>query len=256
MTSATIPPPVASVPVGGVIDWPGPVVPRFWLASFGQSLLRASYSALFSALVKTVNTFTVTLASPGVFTTPAVHGLVIGDPVFLIGGTLPTGLTANTTYYVMTVPTTTTFTLGTTRTINVITGGVTVTTAINTSGSQSGTHNLYYAPYEVADSTHFYLPDYRGRTGIAIDNMGGSDSGTITWDNVLGIRAGEGTHTLIRAETPSFVIAAAGGAAGGAFAFLENLTGASFNVTGGGDGAHNTIQPSIAVTKIIYAGVP
>lgn len=82
--------------------------------------------------VSKVGTFTVTIASPGVFTKVA-HGYAVNDPVVLsTTGALPTGLTAGTVYYVKTVPTADTFTVSATA------GG----TVINTSGSQSGTHSV------------------------------------------------------------------------------------------------------------------
>jgi hypothetical protein len=85
-------------------------------------------------------TTTVTIASPGVFTVNN-HGLNVGDPViFTTTGALPTGLAVNTIYYVTaTSLTTNTFTV--TATLGAV--------AINTSGSQSGTHTVnsgsYYA---------------------------------------------------------------------------------------------------------------
>jgi hypothetical protein len=74
---------------------------------------------------------TVTIASPGVFTLVA-HGYVAGQPVvFSTTGALPTGLTAGTTYYVISAGLTTdNFEVSTTV------GG----SAVNTSGSQSGSH--------------------------------------------------------------------------------------------------------------------
>lgn len=272
-----------STPVGAVFDFPGPVTPALHLDCYGQSVLRASYLALYGALVKPLGVFSVTIASPGVFTRVA-HGLVVGDPVFLeTKGALPTGLAADTTYYVMTRPTADTFTLGTTRTVNTITGVVSVTTAKNTSGTQSGAHSLFYAPYEVADSTHFYVPDYRGMTGIALDNLGGTDAGRIAWSNVLGIRAGEGTHTMLTGEaaqkvvdsdgasnthTHALDVATATGGSAGNYTVPSNLTPSGGQAhTGpdevdhhhhiqGSDAAtgHNTMQPSVAVKKIIYAG--
>ena len=83
----------------------------------------------------TTQTVTVTLASPGVFTTPAVHNYAVGDPVYLTStGSLPTGLISGKTYFVQSTPSTTTFTLAATR------GGA----AIATSGSQSGTHTTHH----------------------------------------------------------------------------------------------------------------
>lgn len=76
-------------------------------------------------------TFTVTIASPGVFTSTA-HGLSAGDTVVLeTDGALPTGLSVDTQYYVISTGLTSdNFRLAATS------GG----SAINTSGSQSGTH--------------------------------------------------------------------------------------------------------------------
>jgi hypothetical protein len=85
-------------------------------------------------------TFTVTIASPGVFTavSPATHGLNIGDRVKLsTTGALPTGLVAGTTYYVIAAGfTTSAFQLSTTA------GGA----AIVTTGTQSGTHTYTEIP--------------------------------------------------------------------------------------------------------------
>lgn len=79
----------------------------------------------------TVGTFTVTVASPGVFSLTS-HGLVAGDIVkFTTTGALPTGLVVGTKYYVIaTGLTSSAFEVSATL------GG----SAINTTGSQSGTH--------------------------------------------------------------------------------------------------------------------
>lgn len=79
---------------------------------------------------KRPTTFTMTIASPSVFTSVA-HGLVVDGPVSLeTTGALPTNFAPDTQYYVKTVPTADTFTLAATK------GGA----AINGTGSQSGTH--------------------------------------------------------------------------------------------------------------------
>jgi hypothetical protein len=76
---------------------------------------------------------TITIASPGVVALTS-HGLSANAPVMLYNGsnTLPTGLAIRTIYYVKTVVNANSFTLSATP------GG----TAINTSGTQSGTHYL------------------------------------------------------------------------------------------------------------------
>lgn len=76
---------------------------------------------------------TVTIASPGVVTF-SNHGFAAGRPIlFRTTGALPTGITAGTTYYVISTGlTTNTFQFATTA------GG----SAVNTSGSQSGVHEV------------------------------------------------------------------------------------------------------------------
>lgn len=80
-----------------------------------------------------IQTFTVTIASPGVVTATA-HGQLNGNRVVLnTTGQLPTGLQVGTVYYVV-GKTTNTFQLAATY------GGA----AINTTGTQSGTHSVAY----------------------------------------------------------------------------------------------------------------
>lgn len=88
-----------------------------------------------SAIGESLGTATITIASPGVVTR-AAHGLANGAKVsFSTTGTLPTGIVADTIYYVIN-KTDDTFQISATS------GGA----AINTSSSQSGTHTLYSDP--------------------------------------------------------------------------------------------------------------
>lgn len=83
-----------------------------------------------------ISNATITVASPGVVTTPINHDLQVNDQVYFgTTGALPTGLAADTAYWVVATPTATTFRVSATR------GGA----AINTSGTQSGTHTVYHA---------------------------------------------------------------------------------------------------------------
>jgi len=82
------------------------------------------------APIVTTATVTVTIASPGVVSWTA-HGLSVGDAVkFTTTGALPTGITADTTYYVQAVVDADSFKISATS------GGA----VINTSGTQSGVH--------------------------------------------------------------------------------------------------------------------
>lgn len=77
--------------------------------------------------------FTVTIASPGVFSKTA-HGFVAGDRLrFTTTGALPTGLTAGTDYYVIAAGLT-----ADAFEVSLTSGGA----AVNTSGSQSGVHSV------------------------------------------------------------------------------------------------------------------
>lgn len=96
---------------------------RFLGSSYGRAIWATSNGGGSS-------TVTVTSASPGVFTKTA-HGLSVGQTVILYtSGALYTPLSEGQLYFVAATPTPDTFTLALTR------GGA----AINTSGSQSGTH--------------------------------------------------------------------------------------------------------------------
>lgn len=103
--------------------------------------IRASYllkDAVFAGAG--VSTFTVTIASPGVFTINN-HGLQNGDTILLTTtGALPTGLAASPSntaniYYIVNA---------TTNTFQV--SGTLNGTAVNTSGTQSGTHTAHHYP--------------------------------------------------------------------------------------------------------------
>jgi hypothetical protein len=90
---------------------------------------------VYSVDVYATSTITVTIATPGVVTWNA-HGLYNGQPIQLTTtGALPTGLAANTTYWV-TNQSTNAFSLSTSL-VNAAAG-----TKIATSGSQSGTHTM------------------------------------------------------------------------------------------------------------------
>jgi len=107
-----------------------------------ESIIYASYTGNDKArniltgvtgLNRTIGNPTISIASPAVFTL-ANHGLLAGESITLTTtGALPTGLTAGTKYYVISTGLTTdTFRVSTT-----LNG-----TAVNTSGTQSGTHTV------------------------------------------------------------------------------------------------------------------
>jgi microcystin-dependent protein len=112
--------------------------------------------------------------------------------------------------------------------------------------------------------TTFNLPDLRGRAVVALDNLGGSSANRIAaaWADSLGGNGGEDTHTLTVAEIPDHThdIAHAAGsntATGGtgnrisfsSFGNHEDTRDGGSNSPG--NGAHNNLQPSLALAYII-----
>jgi microcystin-dependent protein len=186
----------AETPTGVVNPFAGLTTPSGWLLCDGSAVSRTTYATLFSSLSVSKGTFTVTIATPAVFTNTA-HALVTGSQVYLTTtGALPTGLTINTNYFIVSTGANT-FNLATTY------ANATAVTpvVIATSGTQSGTHTLTYAPYGVGSSTTFNLPDLRGRVVAGLDNMGGTDAARLDIANSSGSVTGTQYVTLTAAQS-------------------------------------------------------
>lgn len=125
-----------------------------WTQIFEES---TDSSISHSAINIEKRTATMTIASPAVVTAN-FHGLAAGDAIyFTTSGALPTGVTANTTYYVIS-----TGLAANTFQFSATSGG----SAVNTSGTQSGTHTLYR---RVAN-----LPEYK-EIQFRIESTGGAE---------------------------------------------------------------------------------
>lgn len=260
-------------PAGTVSQYAGIAAPEGWLLAYGQAVSRTTYSALWAAM-NVSSTVTMTIASPGVVTWTG-HPLRTGDPVsFTTTGALPTGVAAGTVYYANVIDANT-FRLSTTRS-NSYSG-----TWINTTGSQSGTHTITFAPWGIGDgSTTFNVPDLRGRTIAGKDDMGGTGANLLTGNATGGMRGynlgdfgGEQSHQLTVAELPNVTgnwgihgqengteFAGVSGYATGSYTGTYTNTtprgsGAGSYVNPGfnfgSNGVHNTIQPTIITNYII-----
>jgi hypothetical protein len=135
----------------------------------------ATAAATSGTLAFKTATFTVTIASPALFTMTN-HGFRAGDMVtFTTTGALPTGLTVGTKYYVITSGlTANTFAVSTTV------GG----SAVNTSGTQSGTHSVagvsartcFNVRITITGSGELFTDNYEG---VLTGSLGGT--GTINY---------------------------------------------------------------------------
>lgn len=179
------------VPTGVVQMYAMNTAPTGWLLCDGTAVSRTTYANLFAAIVPSKGTVTITIASPGVVTLNS-HGFQTGDMIYLTTtGALPTGLSQNTIYFVINV-TANTFRLATSA------ANAAASTAINTSGSQSGTHTLRYCPYGLGNgSTTFNVPDMRGRCPM------GAGTGSGLTARVLGTNYGAETVTLDSTMIPA-----------------------------------------------------
>jgi hypothetical protein len=127
-----------------------------WFRPVGAEMSRTVYADLFDAYVTnagfTSQEFTVSIASPAVFTKTA-HGFTGGERLRLsTTGSLPTGLNSTADYFVKKL-TADTFNLYSDKEL---------ATIINTSGTQSGTHTYMQSLYGLGDgTTTFRQPDLR-----------------------------------------------------------------------------------------------
>lgn len=231
------PKPTSLNPTGMIVPYAGFTAPSGWLLCDGAAVSRSTYADLFALLNPTVGTFTVTIATPGVVTLTA-HGLETSDSIYITTtGSLPTGLAANTRYWVIKVNANS-FRLATSQ-ANADAG-----TAINTSGSQSGVHTLRRTPYGVGDgATTFNIPDLRGRVAVGLD-------ASQTEFNTLGKRGGNKllqthTHPNSRAQFINVVVQSGSG--------NTSMWGGPANVdtgsTGGGDSQN--LQPYAVSTYLV-----
>ncbi|MGE0289256.1 MAG: tail fiber protein [Bradyrhizobium sp.] len=246
----------SGVATGTVHSFDGEVLPAGYLWCYGQAVSRSTYAALFATLCPVLGAFTVTIASPADVTLNG-HGRKNGSKVRLFTtGALPTGLNVNTDYFVVNA-TANTFQLATTR------GG----SAINTSGSQSGTHTVQAFNHGAGNgSTTFNIPDRRGRGDAGKDDMGGTAASRLTKSRpqgvdgaVLGDTGGEQAHVQAegevgrhRHEVPSVYTTGSGVSAGTAASARQNntLMITDYNLPADPDAA-NVVQPTFVTNKII-----
>jgi hypothetical protein len=249
---------VGSNKVGEIFDWPsGAVLPSYGLRCDGSSgISSTTYANLFAVLVKYLSGATMTIATPGVVTWTA-HGLYVNAPVkFTTTGALPTGLTVGTTYFVIAAG----FGANSFQ-LSATIGGA----AINTTGTQSGTHTAIHAPHGCAnDLSTFSVPNVPvGATTVQSSaNEGVFNPGNLQSHNHV-INIGDPGHTHAYASLAPFTRTgelAATGSTGfmvssrsfdqvlGSYASATGISATSNNT---GNGGANNLPAGLNVRKYI-----
>lgn len=106
-------------------------------------------------------------------------------------------------------------------------------------------------------STTFGIPDYRGRTGIGKDDMGGSGANRVTVgvSGITGTTLGNaGGDERLHGHSHTYTRDDPGTAQPGAAA-LNSVSAPGIATSTTGAGSSQNMPPSIVVTKIIFAGV-
>lgn len=230
-----------------------------WLEADGSAVSRTTYAALFAKVSDgfSAQTFTVTIASPAVFTKSS-HGFTGGERVRLsTTSALPSGLDTSTDYYV--------------KYINANTFSVASTfdgTAINTTGTQAGTHSYMQSIWGLGDgSTTFNLPaldnderliaaaDSGRKVGVPRAESIGPHNHTATF---TGEAMGNHSHsyTVYGSDIGTTGAADGGGGATGS----GNTNGASAGTPAGSVTVNNNsgtvnLPPTIALRACVYTGV-
>jgi len=223
------------VPVGSILNMALSDVPDGFVKCNGAALSRTTYADLFQKLVTdtgfSAQTFTITIAAPGVVTKSS-HGFKGGERIRLTTtGALPTGLSAGSEYFVNYIDANT-FRLQAFS--NVLAG-----TYITTTGSQSGTHSYTRTHWGLGDgSTTFNAPDLRGAFLRAWDDARALDTdramATFQMDAIQNITGATAGRVLGTWYTPSG-------------AFGHSSVAASLYGGGGGNGANMNFDASRVV---------
>lgn len=224
---------------GMMIDFGGYTVPTGWLLCDGSAVSRTTYASLLTALTAG-QSGVITNGANTVSSLSSTALMYVG--MALAGTGIPTGTSVAS-----------------------VVNGTSITMSAN--ATASGTESITFYPWGAGDgSTTFNVPDMQRQ--VSMGSGGSAVSDTQGVGNLLSQFGGEEVHTLLTAEMPSHnhTITSSGSfavsyaqAGSGLNNLLRNatpttnipVTVTSSAANTGGGGAHNNIQPTTVVTKII-----
>lgn len=192
------------VPTGAILPYSVTKAPSSWLICDGSAVSRTTYSTLFNTLCPSATVTFDTGSNQVIWTS---HPFVVNDRVvFTTSGSLPSGMTASTTYYVKSVVDANTFTLASSV------GGPTLTM----SGTPTGVHTGRAVGHGLGNgSSTFNVPDLRGEFLRGYDFSRGIDTGRYI-GSFQDHQLEDHTHTFpfTSASVPGYAYPVSGTAAG------------------------------------------
>lgn len=208
--------PPQAMPIGAVMDYAGSTAPSFWLFAYGQNVSRTTYAALFAVLG---TTYGVGDAST-TFGLPDLRGRIVAGKDDM-GGTSANRLTDQT-------------------------GGVDGDTLGDTGGAE--THVLTSA--QLAAHTHTGTTDSGGAHTHFVAGTGGTET-TLSDSNYVDDARDYGGSSSFNYTMGGTTASPTKGLTSTSSTHTHAFTTAS----AGTDAAHNNVQPTIVLNKIIFTGV-
>jgi microcystin-dependent protein len=224
-----------NIPIGAVVDFSGSVLPNGYVWPNGQNLSRTTYAALFAVL----GTVYGTGDGSTTFGTPDLRGRVIAGKDDM-GGSSANRLTSPINGGTLGAA-------GGAESHTLVTGEIPVHSHGVTDPTHNHTQNAHN--HGVTDPTHNHTQNAHSHTFVVKE---GSASASVQPGEGSG---SNGAGGVTNSATATNNAAATGISINNATATNNAAaTGISINNAGGG-GAHNNVQPTIVLNKILYAGV-
>ncbi len=177
----------------------------------------------------------VTFTTAGTFTTPTAHGFAVNDPIsFTTDSSLPTQIVSGTTYFIKTIPTTTTFTISATS------GGTAITTL-----SVASTGSNY-----VNSVLTFNVPTFAAITSIkasvSTTATTTAASSTITLGSVTGLAVGDPVQ--LTGTLPTNLST-------NAIYFISTITGNNITLVNKVSGGAAIVPASVATPTLVSSNI-